>query len=121
VPALVRTCVASALALIGIAIALAGVIAFHRARTTVNPLKPDATSALVTGGVYRFTRNPMYVGLLLVLAAWMIFLSSPWSVAGLPVFVFYLDRFQIAPEERVLAAKFGAAFADYRTRVRRWL
>lgn len=99
----------------------AAMLHFRRARTTINPLKPEQASALVTGGVYRFTRNPMYVGLLALLCAWAAHLAAPWALLGLPVFVVYLTRFQIVPEERVLGAHFGAAYADYCARVRRWL
>jgi len=72
-------------------------------------------------GIYRFTRNPMYVGLALVLLGWAALLSSPWALLGPLVFVLYINRFQIAPEERVLSAKFGAAYTEYIARVRRWL
>lgn len=109
------------IALAGIATALAGVAVFRRARTTVNPLKPGTTSSLVTSGVYRFTRNPMYLGMAVVLLAWAVFLSSAWSLLGPLVFILYMTRFQIMPEERVLSSMFGAAYLDYRARVRRWL
>jgi protein-S-isoprenylcysteine O-methyltransferase Ste14 len=105
----------------GVAIALAGVLQFRRARTTVNPLQPSAASALVIGGVYRRTRNPMYLGMALVLVGWAIYLSSLAALAVLPVFVAYLNRFQIGPEERALQARFGDDFARYREAVRRWL
>jgi protein-S-isoprenylcysteine O-methyltransferase Ste14 len=116
-----RLAVAATVAVAGGCVALAGVIGFRRARTTVNPLKPQNTSSLVTAGIYRFTRNPMYLGLLLVLLAWAVFLWSAWALVGPVAFVLYIDRFQIAPEERVLAAKFGATFSEYKARVRRWL
>ncbi len=112
---------AGTLALAGLAIALAGVISFRRARTTVNPTKPQETSALVSSGIYKATRNPMYAGLLLVLVAWSVFLSSAWSLIGAAAFVLYISRFQIIPEERVLSAKFGEAYDSYKARVRRWL
>lgn len=112
---------AGTIALAGVAVALAGVITFRRAGTTIHPHKPQETSALVSSGIYRISRNPMYVGLLLVLVAWSVFLSSVWSLAGPFAFVLYISRFQILPEERVLAAKFGGAFAAYKSEVRRWL
>jgi protein-S-isoprenylcysteine O-methyltransferase Ste14 len=116
-----RVAVAIALFLFGGAIALAGTIAFRRAKTTVNPMKPEFTSSLVTAGIYRVTRNPMYLGLLFVLVAWSIFLSAPWALLGPAVFIAYMNRFQIAPEERVLSSMFGAAYSDYKSRIRRWL
>jgi protein-S-isoprenylcysteine O-methyltransferase Ste14 len=121
VPDLIRVVAAVAVALAGGGIALSGVVSFRRARTTVNPMKPETTSSLVTTGIYRITRNPMYVGVLFVLVAWAIFLSAPWTLAGPLAFVLYMNRFQIAPEERVLSAMFGTDYSSYKARVRRWL
>lgn len=121
VPALMRITVAAIIALTGAGISLAGVIAFRRAHTTVNPMKPEATSALVCSGIYKATRNPMYVGVLFVLCAWAVFLSSVWALLGPLFFMLYISRFQIAPEERVLLNKFGAEYSAYQSRVRRWL
>jgi protein-S-isoprenylcysteine O-methyltransferase Ste14 len=98
-----------------------GVFQFRRARTTVSPLRPARTQAIVTTGVYRWSRNPMYLGMalaLLGLAAWW---SSLPGYLAVPAFVAYLTRFQIVPEERALLAKFGPAFGDYTLQVRRWL
>ncbi|WP_339071705.1 isoprenylcysteine carboxylmethyltransferase family protein [Pseudomonas idahonensis] len=105
----------------GLLFVLAGGISFRRARTTVNPLKPEAASALVTSGIYRYTRNPMYVGFALWLLAWGLYLASPLVLLGVLGFVLYMNRLQIAPEERALGRLFGADFAAYRQRVRRWL
>ena len=101
-PAAVRLYAAIALALLGGGFSVAGVLSFRRARTTVNPMKPEAASALVSSGIYRVTRNPMYVGLLLVLVAWAVFLSSAWALLWPVFFLVYISRFQIAPEERAL-------------------
>jgi len=120
-PLLPRMLAGLAIALAGGAVAAAGARAFRRAATTVNPLKPHKASSLVTTGVYRFTRNPMYLGLLCVLAGWTVFLAAPLALAGPVAFVLYIGRFQIAPEERVLSSLFGADYAAYRARVRRWL
>ncbi|HKT35433.1 MAG TPA: isoprenylcysteine carboxylmethyltransferase family protein [Nitrospira sp.] len=105
---------------IGFVIALAGVLEFRRAKTTVNPLTPEAAVAIVTSGIYRFTRNPMYLGLLIVLIGWAEWLSDPLAFAPLPFFVLYMNRFQIEPEERALSKKFGERFRDYTRSVRRW-
>jgi len=121
VPSSIRLGASLLVALTGVGIAISGVVAFRRARTTVNPLKPEATSCLVASGIYRFTRNPMYLGLCLVLVAWALFLSSPWMLVGPLAFVLYITRFQIVPEERTLSTLFGDAFADYRAKVRRWI
>jgi len=116
-----RMPVAVSAVLLGVLISVAGVVEFRRARTTVNPLTPDAASSLVAGGIYRLTRNPMYLGFALALLGWGIFLSNPLSLAMLFVFVGYMNRFQIAPEERALESLFGDAFKAYRSKVRRWL
>jgi protein-S-isoprenylcysteine O-methyltransferase Ste14 len=121
VPHTVRLAAAIALAVLGAAVALAGVLSFRRARTTLNPLKPETSAALVTGGVYSFTRNPMYLGMLLALIGWAAYLSSSWSLLGPVLFVMYIARFQIVPEEKALDQLFGASFAEYRRRVRRWI
>ena len=116
-----RLAVAGLLVAAGVAVALAGVVAFRRSRTTVNPLRPETASSLVSSGIYRYTRNPMYLGMALVLLGWGVWLSNPASLIGLFAFVAYMNRFQIGPEERALAALFGEAFADYQARVRRWI
>jgi protein-S-isoprenylcysteine O-methyltransferase Ste14 len=117
----IRLAVAISIALAGFVFALAGVIAFRHSRTTVNPLHPEQATALVTGGVYRVSRNPMYTGLLLCLLAWAIYLASPLALAGPVAFILFINRFQIAPEEKILTEKFGRPFAAYCTSVRRWL
>lgn len=94
---------------------------FLRARTTINPLKPANASALVVRGIYRATRNPMYLGLAGLLLAWAIYLANLAALGVLPLFVLYINRFQIAPEERALHSRFGAEFEAYRARVRRWI
>jgi len=120
-PIALRIAVGVVAALAGFGIAISGVIAFRRAHTTVSPLKPDTASRLVTSGVYGFTRNPMYLGLCLVLAGWAFFLSSPLMLLGPLAFILYITRFQIVPEERSLSSLFGEAFADYQAKVRRWI
>lgn len=117
----VRQFAAAALAIVGVTFDLLGLFAFRRSETTVNPLKPSKASALVTGGVYRITRNPMYVGLAFVLTAWAVHLSMLWPFVGPVLFVLYITRFQIAPEEQAMRSKFGEEYAAYAARVRRWL
>jgi protein-S-isoprenylcysteine O-methyltransferase Ste14 len=116
-----RTILALASFAAGMTIALAGVLAFHREKTTVNPLTPEAASAMVTSGIYRFSRNPMYLGLLLSLIGWAMWLSHLLAFVPLPFFVLYMNRFQIEPEERALSAKFGGQFGEYARSVRRWV
>lgn len=118
-PARVPAAIAAVLA--GFLSSAAGVVEFRRARTTANPLKPDTASSLVAGGIYRTTRNPMYLGFALALLGWSLFLANPASIAVLFLFVTYMNRFQIVPEERALEALFGEAFNGYRSKVRRWI
>lgn len=110
-----------ALALLGCVVALAGVISFRRAKTTVNPLQPDASSSLVSTGIYRYSRNPMYVGFLCWLLAWGVFLNSGLALLLALGFIPYMNRFQIVPEEQALQQLFGDSFTQYRKHVRRWL
>lgn len=106
---------------LGLAITVAGVVAFHRHKTTVNPLAPGEASSLVSTGIYRITRNPMYLGFLLALAGWCVYLGNGAAALLLPAFVAYMNRFQIGPEERALSGKFGPRFTEYAATVRRWL
>jgi len=108
-------------AAVGASLDAIALVHFLRRRTTVNPLKPSSASVLVTEGVYRLTRNPMYLGLATLLLAWAIYLGNLAALAGVPLFILYMNRFQIGPEERALEARFGAEYIAYRARARRWL
>lgn len=109
------------IALLGIVITLAGMVPFARARTTMDPKHPAQASTLISSGIFRISRNPMYLGVLLVLAGWAIYLGNLLSVLWLLVFIAYITRFQIIPEERLLQEKFGATFTQYKRNVRRWV
>ncbi len=111
---------AMVVAALGLAIEIVAASGFFRAGTTVNPLTPARSSVLVTTGLHAWSRNPMYVGQLLLLAAWALWIGSPMGVLWLAAYGAYLTRFQIMPEERILAGLFGAEFEAYRARVRRW-
>jgi protein-S-isoprenylcysteine O-methyltransferase Ste14 len=121
VPFAARLAVAVVLACIGVAFGSAAMLSFVRVRTTMDPTRPDAASSLVTGGVFRLTRNPMYLSLLLYLLAWGAYLSNWLALLLVPVFVFYINELQIKPEERALSTLFGAEYRSYAARVRRWL
>lgn len=112
---------AVALAVAGALVALAGVREFARAHTTVNPLAPERASRLVTSGIFSRTRNPMYLGMLLVLAGWAVWLGSGSAWLGLPLFVVVLNALQIRPEERAMRQRFGDEFERYAAQVRRWI
>ena len=109
------------LALAGTVVAAAGVVAFRRHGTTVNPLSPDSSSTVVRSGIYSVSRNPMYLGFLLWLCAFAAYLASWVALLFLPAFVVYMNHYQIKPEERALLAKFGEPFAQYMASVRRWV
>lgn len=116
-----RIVVAVLLGLAGLIVAAAGVISFRRADTTVNPMQPNSASSLVVSGIYRFTRNPMYLGMLLVLIGWGVFLGSAFALIWIPGFIVYMNLFQILPEERALGRRFGDDFFAYKANVRRWI
>ena len=116
-----RNAVAGIFAALALLIGAAAIYGFRKARTTIHPMRPQESSALVTGGVYRATRNPMYLGMLLILIGWAYIVANIAALAMLPLFVAYLNRFQIAPEEKALQARFGAEFEQYKGKVRRWL
>lgn len=119
-PPVARFAIAAILVTAGVGIIAAAITRFRRAQTTVDPRTPDAATTLVCTGVYRFTRNPMYLGFLLLLLGWAAYLSSLRALIVVPLFMLYLDRFQVAPEERALAARFGERFHAYVRDVRRW-
>ena len=112
---------AVAFASIGVVFGFAGMASFVRAKTTMNPTKPRATSSLVTIGVFRFTRNPMYLSLVLYLVAWAVYLSNWLALLLVPAFALYINHFQIKPEERALSELYGQEYAAYKAKVRRWL
>ncbi|WP_223786898.1 methyltransferase family protein [Marinicella meishanensis] len=100
---------------------VAGVIGFQRAQTTVDPTRPERASSVVTSGIFRYTRNPMYLGFALLISAFACKLANPLTAVMVPLFVAYLTRFQIQPEEAALSERFGQQYLDYQLQVRRWL
>ncbi|MDP2636578.1 MAG: methyltransferase family protein [Pseudoalteromonas sp.] len=113
--------VATILVCLGVIFCIAGVVSFRLAKTTVNPTNPEQASELVTAGVYKISRNPMYVGFAFILLGWGVWLASIWAVLSIIGFVAYLTWFQIMPEERALTEVFGQSYIDYKAKVRRWL
>lgn len=116
-----RAWATAGLVAIGLLLDVWGLLAFRRAGTTLNPLAPERSSTVVRDGPYRFTRNPMYLGMACVLLGVCAWLANPYAPLAVVAFAAYITRFQILPEERVLLAKFGAPYADYLRTVRRWL
>lgn len=113
--------IAFALFAAGLGIAAAGVLAFRRHGTTLNPMTPAEAATVVDSGVFRYTRNPMYLGLTLFLCGWAAWLSNLAALALVGLFMVYMTTFQIRPEERALKRVFGRSYEDYAARVRRWL
>lgn len=110
-----------AVAILGVILPLVAAISFRRAQTTVHPSNPEKTSTIVTTGIYRVTRNPMYLGFAFILLGWGLYLGNMVALFGLPAYMFYMNAFQIKPEERILTEKFGQAYQDYRRKANRWL
>lgn len=106
---------------IGGVFGLLGLIQFYRNSTSIDPHKPNKASDLVTNGIYSISRNPMYVGLLLILIAYGFYLGNLLTFLMLPLFIWYMNRYQILPEEKVMEEKFGNEFQKYKSEVRRWL
>ena len=105
----------------GLSVNTLALITFRRGKTTINPLKPDTASQLMRTGIYRLSRNPMYLGMLLMLCAWTIWLGNFVNVVTLPLFVWYMTKFQIIPEELALAELFPEEFSTFKAEVRRWI
>lgn len=116
-----RWILASLMTLSGAVLGLLGIIAFRGEKTTLNPMEPEQAGSLVNSGVYRISRNPMYLALALVLVAFAVYLESLWSLSILLLFMTYMTRFQIFPEERAMIKLFGEEYIEYMGRVRRWI
>jgi protein-S-isoprenylcysteine O-methyltransferase Ste14 len=115
------TALAVGLGVIGMSLGVMGVTQFRIAQTTPNPQALEKVSSLVTSGIYQYSRNPMYLGLVLILLGWAFYLSHFLAFVLLPVFILYMTRFQIQPEEQMMARKFGKTYQAYLNKVRRWI
>jgi protein-S-isoprenylcysteine O-methyltransferase Ste14 len=100
---------------------LSSLFLFFKKHTSLNPIHPERASILVTGGMYRFSRNPMYLGLLILLSGWAVYLGSISPIFLLPLFIWVITHEQIQAEEQILEEKFGPAYLTYKQRVRRWI
>lgn len=107
--------------LAGIVPGIQAVVEFIARKTTVNPMEPEKATTLVTDGIYRFSRNPMYLGLLCLLLAFALFWGTLTVIVVAPLFVWYMTEFQIKPEEDSLRQVFGAEYEAYLSDVRRWI
>ncbi len=109
------------LVVVGSMITFSGVWSFRAASTTVDPLQPEKASTLVTTGIYKLTRNPMYLGMLLVLLGWFVYLGSLLNLILVGLFIWFINRFQIMPEESALQARFAEEYTSYCKATRRWI
>ena len=116
-----KTLIVGLIVLAGVALDVSGFMAFRKAQTTLDPRSPEKSTSIVSSGPYRFTRNPMYLGMVLVLLGFCAYLANPVALVAVAVFVAYITRFQIIPEERLLLGKFGEAYAQYAKATRRWI
>jgi protein-S-isoprenylcysteine O-methyltransferase Ste14 len=109
------------LAAVGIFVSASAIRQFKTAETTISPLQPDSATSLVHNGIFAKTRNPMYVGLFLILLGWAVWLQSASNLGVLLAFFLWLNELQIKPEEAALRKVFGQGYIDYCKRVRRWI
>lgn len=116
-----RATLAAVLAVIGVAVLLFCGHMFIKAKTTYLPMRPEKSSALVTNGIYRYSRNPMYLSMAVFLLGVGILCGDVLALLVLPLFAMYMTRYQIIPEERALERLFGEAYRDYKRRTRRWV
>jgi protein-S-isoprenylcysteine O-methyltransferase Ste14 len=112
---------AAGLITVGLVIIAIAIGAFVRAKTTINPVSPDIARKLVTKGLYRISRNPMYFGMLLLLVGWAVYLQNPLGFGPTAMFIVTMTTLQIKPEEKALRNKFGSEYDAYCKRVRRWI
>ena len=113
--------IAAAMVMLGLALNVYPKLAFGRVGTTINPLKPDSTTHLVTTCIYRYTRNPMYLGQSVILLSWATYLHNVVAFLAVPAFMLYITRYQIQPEERHLSARFPEQYAAFSRQAPRWL
>ena len=107
--------------IIGSIIILSAITLFKKYQTDITPLKPSNATKLITGGIYKFSRNPIYLGLLLVLFGISIILNPIGGLFLIPLFILYLNIFQIIPEENAMVDLFKGEFLEYKANVRRWI
>ena len=111
----------STIIIFGIIIILSSIVLFKKYKTTITPLKPSKATKLITDGIYKFSRNPMYLGLLLVLVGISIILNLTGGFFFILLFILYMNLFQIIPEDNAMVGLFKDEFLDYKKNVRRWI
>ena len=113
--------IAASFLLLGIITLITAVLSFRRQSTTVNPLQPEKASSLVVSGIFKYSRNPMYLGMLLILISMTIKFNFIGGILMIFTFIAFITKFQIIPEETVLERLFGKEFIRYKKKTRRWI
>lgn len=106
---------------VGVVVSFVAIGQFKFTGTTVNPLTPSAATRLVDGGIFKLSRNPMYLAMVIMLLGWAVRLQSVTASLGVVLFVTFITVWQIRPEEEAMQTLFAEQFTDYCARVRRWL
>ena len=106
---------------LGILVFINPVLKFIKSKTTINPIQFEETNRLVTSGIFKYSRNPMYLGMLMIIISTSIFYLNIYSILTPFLFVFWINKFQIKREEAFLAEKFGKEYLSYKNKTRRWL
>jgi len=105
----------------GILLTILAIWSFKKAKTSSDPTNPSKATTLVTHGIYKYSRNPMYLTILIVLFSWMIALGNIFNIIILIIFVYYITTYQIKPEEEALTKLFKNDYTNYCNKVRRWI
>jgi len=106
---------------LGILIFINPVLKFIKSKTTINPIQFEETNKLVTSGIFKYSRNPMYLGMLMIIISTSIFYLNIYSMLTPFLFIFWINKFQIKREEAFLAEKFGKEYLSYKNKTRRWI
>lgn len=121
IPYSIRAILGTLFIVFGFGLDLAGLLEFRKFQTTMNPLKPENASKIVQTGIYSKTRNPMYLGMVFVLIGWSIISKASFGILIIPMFIKYIETFQIKPEEEILSKQFGDEYDNYRKKTARWI
>ena len=106
---------------VSFAIAFFSLWQFYKSKANINPIHLEKSNVFVANGIYRFSRNPMYLSLAGLLVAWVLYLQSAVSFLGVFLFIYFITQWQIKPEEYWLEKKFGKSYLAYKKKVRRWI
>lgn len=121
IPYSIRAILGTFFIVFGFGLDLAGLLEFRKFQTTMNPLKPENASKIVQTGIYSKTRNPMYLGMVFVLIGWSIIAKASFGILVIPLFIKYIETFQIIPEEEILSSQFGEEYDNYISKTARWI